>query len=230
MTDTAATWPQRVNPLTSAAQPLLLSVGLLVDNSPPESPQTLQQALLDHLETFSNTVENSDPKHLDSARYALCALLDETIASTNWGAAVWPDYSLLRQIYNQDYSGEEFFKRLEGAGKEREAGVALLEFFHLCLSLGYSGRFHQRRQTDSRIKHMRSQVASLIEQYRDSAPPALSPPLKLGRQRRPVPIWIVTTVLAAILLGAYQGMSWHLTQVGEPLLKNIQGMARSQSR
>jgi len=230
MTDPATQWPERVNPLISKAQILLLYSGILSSSSPPDSTQQLQQTLTATIDEFSSALDDIDPEHLDSARYALCALLDETIVSTRWGGPVWPDYSLLRQYYDQDYRGEEFFTRIEAAGRQREQGVQLLELFHLCLSLGYSGRFHQRRQTEGRIKQLRIQVASLIDQYREAPAAALSAPIQQQRQRRRLPIWIMTSLLGALLLGAYQGMSWHLSQVGAPLLKSIQALARDSGR
>ena len=216
--------------MISEAQPLLLAAGLLAEGTPPDSPRQLQQTLTDALNDFSAAVEASDPGHLHSARYALCALLDETIVSTHWGGIAWPEFSLLHHFHDQDYRGEDFFNLLEKAGRQRHDGILLLELFHLCLSLGYSGRFHQRRQTEASIKYLRSQVAARIEQYRTSAPPALSQPTTLKHQRRPLPLWILASLLAAFLLSANLGLSWYLSQAGEPVLKSIQDMARTTSR
>jgi len=227
MTDAEILCPKRVNPLISQAQTLLLYSGMLANSSAPQSTRQLQATLIDAVEQFSEAVAATDPEHLDAARYAICALLDETIASSTWGGQAWPQYSLLKKYYEHDYRGEAFFSYLERTGKEREDGVQLLEFFHQCLSLGYSGRFHQRRYTDSKIRHMRSQVAELIEQYRSTAPASLSPPLDPPRPDRRIPLWIIGSLIGAPLLGAYQGMSWHLSQIGDPLLKTIQEMART---
>ena len=154
--------------------------------------------------------------------------MDETILSTTWGAAEWADHSLLAAIYNEDYSGESFFKRLEKTSKQKNRGVLLLEFFHTCLSLGYSGRFARHRYTPTNIDYLRSQVASLITQYRSTPPPALSPtpPGNVGNQHRHLPLWIMASLLGALTMAIYQGMSWYLQQWSGPVLDVVQALAR----
>jgi len=218
----------RVNPLIQAADPLFLAVALLAQGDPPESASQLQQHLIDALDDFSSVIDASHPDLHDDARYALCALIDETILSTTWGAADWPDLSLLAALYDEDYSGESFFKRLEKTSKQKTQGVLLLEFFHTCLSLGYSGRFSRHRYTPANIEHLRSQVASLISQYRVAPPPALSamPPGGTGSQRSHLPLWIMASLLGALTMGIYQGMSWYLQQWSGPVLDVVQALAR----
>ena len=218
----------RINPLIQAADPVFLAVALLAQGKPPESATDLQQHLIDALDDFSAVIEASHPDLHDDARYALCALLDETILSTTWGAADWANQSLLAAVYDEDYSGESFFKRLEKTSKQKTRGVLLLEFFHTCLSLGYSGRFARHRYTPANIDYLRSQVASLITQYRRTPPPALSPmpPGNAGNQRRHLPLWIMASLLGALTMGIYQGMSWYLQQWSGPVLDVVQALAR----
>jgi len=217
-----------VNPLIQAAKPLFLAVTLLAQGKPPESPPQLQQHLLDALDDFSAIMEAGHPGLHDDARYALCALIDETILSTTWGAADWADLSLLATVYDEDYSGESFFKRLEKTSRQKTQGVLLLEFFHTCLSLGYSGRFARHRYTPASIEHLRSQVASLIAQYRSAPPPLLSaiPSGNTGSQRAHLPLWIMASLLGALTMGIYQGMSFYLHQWSGPVIDVVQALAR----
>ena len=217
-----------VNPLIQAADPLFLAVALLAQGQRPESPPQLQQHLIDALDDFSAAVEASHPELHDDARYALCALIDETLLSTTWGAADWAGLSLLSAVYDEDYSGESFFTRLEKTSKQKTKGVLLLEFFHTCLSLGYSGRFARHRYTPANIEHLRSQVASLITQYRSAPPPPLSPtpPTYSSGQRTHLPLWIMASLLGALTMGIYQAMSWYLEQWTGPVLDIVQALAR----
>jgi type VI secretion system protein ImpK len=226
--DAAHNWPERVNPLVSAAQPLLLAAGILPRAESPESIAQLQQTLLSQLQQFTDTLAGSHPDSLDSARYALCALLDEVIVSTSWGGASWPQYSLLAEHYGEDFSGNEFFLRLEQAGKQRSQNTWLLEFYHLCLSLGYSGRFHRRRQTDASIIKLRSQLAALILQRRSSAAAPLSPPAPppASRKAAAIPLWVIASTIAALTIAAHQGMAWYLARSSDPLLQAIQAIGR----
>lgn len=221
-------WPPRVNPLISAAQPLLLAAGLLSRAVAPDSPHQLQQTLFELMEQFDQSIADSQPDMLDSARYALCALLDETLVSSSWGGAVWPEHSLLGKYYEQDFAGEEFFPRLEKAGKQRDGNTWLLEFYHLCLSLGYSGRFHRRRQTDASIHQLRTQLGALILKLRERPSQPLSPPTSTlpTRKLANIPLWLIAAVMAAVTVGVYQGLSWYLARSSDPLLQAIQAIGR----
>jgi type VI secretion system protein ImpK len=218
----------QINPLIQAADPVFLAVALLSQGQRPESPPQLQLRLLDALDDFSAAIESTHPELHDDARYALCALVDETILSTTWGAAEWSGLSLLSAVYDEDYSGESFFQRLEKTSKRKTKGVLLLELFHTCLSLGYSGRFARHRYTPANIEHLRSQVASLITQYRITPPPALSPtrPSDSGSRRSHLPLWIMASLLGALTMGIYQGMSFYLEQWTGPVLGIVQALAR----
>lgn len=221
-------WPQRVNPLISAAQPLLLAAGILPLAAAPESPQHLQQKLIELMEQFDDTISATQPTLLGSARYALCALLDELLVSTRWGGTHWPEHSLLRKYYDQDFAGEEFFPRLEKAGKQRDGNTWLLELYHLCLSLGYSGRYHHHRHTDASISQLRTQLAALILQIRDHPSLPLSPKPVTAQPSRLalIPLWLVAAVMSAVTIGVYQGLSWYLARSSEPLLQAIQAIGR----
>ena len=206
---------------------MLLAAGILPRTTRPESTAQLQQILITLLNQFSAEVASSHPSLHDGAHYALCALLDEHIVSTNWGGAEWPQYSLLGKYYNQDFTGEEFFQRLEKASKQREGNTWLLELYHLCLSLGYSGRFQRRRQTEVGIAQLRTQLAALILQIRDHASLPLSPPLPGAQtQRNRMPLWVIASLMAALTIGVYQGLSWYLARSSDPLLQAIQAVGR----
>lgn len=220
--------PIHGNPLIAAADTLLLSIAMLAHNARPASITQLQRQLLDLLDDFTDTVEATEPQWLDDSRYALCALIDETLLTTAWGAGDWIPLSLLHKLYNENYSGESFFKRLEQASAQRQSNVPLLEFFHLCLSLGYCGRFQRHRYTDAGIQQLRAQLLAQVAQY--GAPtPALSPPLprleQNGTSAR-LPLWIAAVLVTTITLGIHQGLAAYLSAKSEPLLTTIQQLAR----
>ena len=220
--------PHRVNPLTAAAEPLILALGPLSQAQNPDSLGPLQQRLLDALDDFSIQAagQGIPEAQLDHASYALCALLDETILASDWGAKDWANYSLLTARYNEGFGGEAFFERLHQAGRLRGDGVALLEFFHLCLSLGYSGRFHPRRHTSNSVEHLRQQIASLVRQFRPPLP-LLSPAnIGLAYQPRGLPIWVLASIVGALLLGVYHGLDWTLSHSADQALGELQSISR----
>jgi type VI secretion system protein ImpK len=75
----------------------------------------------------------------DSARFAVCAWVDEAILRSPWQEkGFWLKDQLQRVYYNTTDAGEEFFERLTALGfHQREAR----EVYYLCLALGFTGRY-----------------------------------------------------------------------------------------
>ena len=63
-----------------------------------------------------------------SARYALCAALDEAVLATPWGhESEWAQHPLLVTLHREAWGGEKFFEVLEykvrGIGNHQDAVV-----------------------------------------------------------------------------------------------------------
>ena len=82
-----------------------------------------------------------DSEAIAAARYALCTLLDETIAGTAWGSGVWGTRSLLVAFHNEASGGEKVFLILQRLSQNAGANIDLLELIYLCLALGLEGRY-----------------------------------------------------------------------------------------
>lgn len=82
--------------------------------------------------------DGGDPK--GDAHYAIVALIDETVMSSDWEhAEEWGHEPLQVQHFGQFVAGEEFFHRLDtvlqGSASE------LLEIYHTCLCAGFRGMY-----------------------------------------------------------------------------------------
>src|SRR6185436_11656412 len=77
---------------------------------------------------------------ISAASFALCALLDESASSTPWGAG-WANRGLLAERHPGTAGGERFFELLEKGSTDPATNLALLEFLHVCLALGFEGRY-----------------------------------------------------------------------------------------
>jgi type VI secretion system protein ImpK len=77
-------------------------------------------------------------EEFDTARFAVCAWVDEAILSSPWSHRnLWQREQLQRIMYNTTEAGEEFFDRMNALGfHQREAR----EVYYLCLALGFMGR------------------------------------------------------------------------------------------
>jgi len=93
--------------------------------------------LLSQSEALSRKGEISR-EEFDTARFAVCAWVDEAILSSPWTHRnLWQREQLQRIMYNTTEAGEEFFDRMNALGfHQREAR----EVYYLCLALGFMGR------------------------------------------------------------------------------------------
>jgi type VI secretion system protein ImpK len=85
-----------------------------------------------------------DPEYVKLAVYATIALLDESVLNSNQPMfASWPRQSLQEEVFGDHIAGENFFVHLQDlmARQDSEDLADLLEVFHLCLLLGFRGRY-----------------------------------------------------------------------------------------
>jgi len=75
----------------------------------------------------------------DSARFAVCAWVDEAILGSAWSQkGQWQKEQLQRIYYQTTDAGEEFFEKLNGLELHQRE---VREVYYLCLALGFTGRF-----------------------------------------------------------------------------------------
>ena len=80
-----------------------------------------------------------DPRDYDSARFAVCAWIDETMMATRWDArAQWRKSLLQSELYGVTNAGEEFFERMDKLSRQ---DTTVREVYYWCLGLGFAGRY-----------------------------------------------------------------------------------------
>jgi type VI secretion system protein ImpK len=73
------------------------------------------------------------------SRFAICAWIDELIMNSSWDyRQEWQKDLLQTEYYRTTNAGEEFFERLAELHPEHRH---VREIFHLCLCLGFKGRY-----------------------------------------------------------------------------------------
>ena len=134
---------QGLNPLVRAANPLLDLVVPLRSLTTMPDMECLRQRLIQAVQAFETQARASqvDVETVAAARYALCTLVDETIASTPWGAGVWGSRSLLVTFHNEAWGGEKFFMILQRLSQDLRTHIDVLELMYLCMALGLEGRY-----------------------------------------------------------------------------------------
>lgn len=160
-----------LNALIALANPILGAVPQIRRTLKHPDPDGLRASLRDQIEslqTSASFAEVSDAA-MQSATYALCALLDESAAATPWGGA-WIENGLLMEICGESGGGEGFFTRLErisGTPDPRDADSAdLLEFYDVCLALGFEGRYRNAEGGRQALLDVRSNLYALIARRR----------------------------------------------------------------
>jgi len=75
----------------------------------------------------------------ESARFAICAWIDEAIMSSSWNEKLrWQKEPLQRLYYQTTNAGEIFFDRLNAIGPHQKE---VREVYYLCLAMGFAGRY-----------------------------------------------------------------------------------------
>jgi type VI secretion system protein ImpK len=214
-----------VNPLVGAANALLAAVPRIRATVNHPDPPGLRASLLRQISAFESTArERGIPNEaVLIARYALCTMLDEAVSHMPWGGtAEWARASLLVTLYRETSGGEKFFLLLNKMSKEPAANIDLLELFHVCLALGFEGRFRVQDNGRAQLDLVRERLAKLIRKQRGDYERDLSGHWH-GEQRRAqrfdglMPLWIAGAVASLALLGLFLFLSFRLNDASDAI-------------
>lgn len=152
---------------------------------------------------------------LYEAKFAFCALVDEVVLMSGLRIRdAWSRRPLQLQFFGEQLAGERFFEMLE---KLRQAGapkLQVLEVFHMCLLLGFQGRYIL--EGSEKLAYLTSRVGEEIAQIKGKravfAPHWSAPDRISNALRREVPLWVMGAVFGLVGLLAFSGMRWSLGQ------------------
>jgi len=160
-----------LNSLIAMANPILGAVPQIRRTLRHPDPAALRTDLRDQIEslqTSASFAEVSDAA-VQTAVYALCALLDESAAATPWGGS-WIDDGLLKEICGESGGGEGFFTRLDAISGNRDPEDAdnadLLEFYDVCLALGFEGRYRKAEGGRQALNEIRKDLYAIASRRR----------------------------------------------------------------
>jgi len=153
-----------INRLVAAANPVLGAVAQIRHALKHPDPPGLQASLRERVDAFEAAARatGADEATVTAACFALCALVDESAGSTPWGAG-WVAAGLLRQKHDGQGGADEFFRLLEEKSADPAANRDLLEFFLVCLALGFEGPYRQQADGRRGLAELRGK---LLEQLR----------------------------------------------------------------
>jgi type VI secretion system protein ImpK len=200
-----------LNPLVSAAAPLLQLLGRLRTTYSQPNVEDLRERSIQQVRTFERQARDASVpmEQLRPAHYALCASIDDVVLNTPWGSSgSWGARSLVASFHQEVRAGERFFALLGQMRENPGAYLPVLELMYLCLSLGFQGQYRLSPRGPSELERLREDLYTVIARQRQATDPALAPrwqgvnaPYKPARAV--VPSWVMAAAALVVVGGLF---------------------------
>jgi len=218
-----------LNPLVNAASTLIAVFEKTRAAVSHPDVGGLHQRLVNEIKTFESTAKQTGikPEIVLSARYAVCAALDEAVLNTPWGSeSAWPQRTLLSVFHNETSGGEKFFLILDRMKEQPAENLYILELMYIFLSLGFEGKYRVIHRGRDIIEQMRDDLFTIIRRQRGEYERSLSPSWQgLGRTRNSlasyIPMWVIASIVGAVLLLSYTGFRGWLYDTSSPVVEQL---------
>lgn len=217
------------NPLIAAAAPLIALANRLRGLANHDAAESLRTKVVDELRVFQQNARNRNiaDDEVRYGHYALCALIDEVVLSTPWGAkSSWPKQSLVATFHNEVVSGNRMFEMAESLEARPNRSPGLLELIYLCISFGFEGRTRVQERGASNLQKMRDRVYKVIRERRGPYEKALSLRWKGVDARyqpitKQIPLWVFGAGFAVLALAVYAALAFILASKNDKSLMPI---------
>lgn len=221
-----------LNPLVSAAMPLLTTAPRIRHMVQHPNPAALKDALANGLKQFESQAraQGLPNEQVIAARYILCTLLDESAASTPWGGSGgWSGQSLLVQFHNETWGGEKVFQLMSKLAENVPTNRNLLELLYVTLALGFEGRYRVLDNGKAQLDSVRQRLAQLLSQNQPAPEKALSLNWKgvagVGSDlSKGIPLWVIGSVAAGVLLLIYMAFRLAINSHSDPVFSALQAL------
>ncbi len=218
-----------LNPLISAAAPLLQLLGRLRTTYSQPNVDDLRERTIQQVRTFEREARDAGVplEQLRPAHYALCASIDDVVLNTPWGSSgSWGARSLVSSFHQEVRSGERFFALLGQMRENPGSYLPVLELMYLCLSLGFQGQYRLSPRGPGELERLREDVYTIIVRQRQATEPALSPhwqgvnaPYKPARAV--VPSWVMGAGALVVVGGLFVWFSSSLNAASDDVFGHL---------
>jgi type VI secretion system protein ImpK len=211
--------PTGINPIVAAAAPILGLAVRLRSRAQTPDVESLRQRVVQAIRGFERRAHaaGATPPAIRSARYALCATVDDLVLNTPWGSrSVWAQQSMVVTFYGEAWGGERFFDVLRQLHQNPGRNFEVLELYYLCLTLGFEGQYRVLDRGMAKHAEIRDGLYRTIRRGRGEFERELSPHWRgVQSGHRPLssylPLWVVGVATAALLVLMFLGFRYLLT-------------------
>ncbi|MBD1557013.1 DotU family type IV/VI secretion system protein [Vibrio sp. S9_S30] len=194
------------NKMIDAATPLLGLSLRIRSLAQCENIETIYKQAQEEIKAIEMELVQADIEHamIMAYRYVLCAVLDEAVMSTPWGAdSSWAEHSLLTRFHNETWGGEKVFTILNRLLGDPPRYRVLLEFIYLCLMLGFEGKYKVVEGGKEERERVAIKLYETLSRLDDKEPEELTSATdhvvatkyRLSRQ---MPIWLIFAGFAGL--------------------------------
>src|SRR5690606_26688300 len=164
--DPVETHAGSVNSLVDLLHDVFYIVFLLKNHYVPTTIESFREKILEMLNHFEHQARQMQfsIEDIQDAKYAYCALIDETIVTQQDEHFFnlqnsWMISPLQLRLFGSQLAGYRFFEHLEEIRHKDKQRLAVLEVYHYCLLLGFHGKYRIES-----IEHLNSLIARVGDQ------------------------------------------------------------------
>lgn len=196
---------------------------MLKNGGVPQSEAGFTSSILEFLDKFDHDAKKMGAlaEDINAAKYAFCAAIDETILRSNTSIrAAWERKPLQLVVFGDHLAGEHFFDKLEALRAQGAAHVQALEIYHMCLLLGFQGKY--MIDTPEKLNYLTARLGDEIALHKGKptgfAPHWARPDQLIHQLRHEIPLWVIGCVFIFIAVMGYSGLNRMLAHKTEVAL------------
>ena len=210
------------NPLLAAAANLLILFGRLRTGMVEMQAEPLLNHVVREIEAFERNAvqEGADPQEARIGTYVLCGTADDIVQNLpGTDKSAWLQYSMVARFFQKRDSGIGFFQEAEKAMQAPAQRYDLLELMLVCLSLGFEGQYRTMPNGATELARIRAAIYETLRRVKARPDEDISVSwtavlMNAARRGAGVPMWIVASVAAVLVVGGYAGLSTYVNREG----------------
>jgi type VI secretion system protein ImpK len=207
----AGTTPACAHTLLDLMYDGFIALFMLKNGSAPKGEADLASSMTSFLNEFTRNAnkQNASLDDIDAAKYAFCAAIDEIVLRSSYTIRnEWQRRPLQLILFGDQLAGENFFKRLEHLRARGSAHLQALEIFHMCLLLGFEGRYtiEGPEKLNYLTARLGDEIASMKGKSAGFAPHAERPDQIRNKLRNNVPMWALCSLFGLISALGFLGL------------------------